>query len=79
MHFKCYKLERERNSGETEIKLEKNTVFFCVCSLSKMFYKTFLELVEKERYIQDIYDFLVKNLDLDSNLYNLKKLIKKAS
>jgi hypothetical protein len=27
---------------------------------------------------QDIYDFLVKNLDLDSNLYNLKKLIKKA-
>ncbi len=28
---------------------------------------------------QDIYGFLVKNLDLDSNLYNLEKLIKKAS
>jgi hypothetical protein len=28
---------------------------------------------------QDIYGFLVKNLDLDSNLYNLKKRIKKAS
>jgi hypothetical protein len=26
---------------------------------------------------QDIYGFLVKNLDLDSNLYNLKKRTKK--
>jgi hypothetical protein len=30
-------------------------------------------------YQQDIYGFLVKNLDLDSNLYNLEKRIKKAS
>jgi hypothetical protein len=29
------------------------------------------------KYI-NIYGFLVKNLDLDSNLYNLKKRIKKA-
>jgi hypothetical protein len=28
---------------------------------------------------QDIYDFLVKNLDLDSNLYNFKNLITKTS
>ncbi len=28
---------------------------------------------------KDIYGFLVKNLDLNSNLYNLKKRIKKAS
>jgi hypothetical protein len=28
---------------------------------------------------QDIYGFLVKNLDLDSNLYNFKKCIKKAT
>ncbi len=26
---------------------------------------------------QDIYGFLVKNLDLDSNLYNIEKHIKK--
>jgi hypothetical protein len=28
--------------------------------------------------IQDIYGFLVKNLDLDSNLYNLKKTKQKS-
>jgi hypothetical protein len=36
-------------------------------------------MIEKVLYLKkDIYGFLVKNLDLDSNLYNLKKRIKKT-
>jgi hypothetical protein len=39
----------------------------------------FVIISQKIKEKQDIYGFLVKNLDLDSNLYNLKKRIKKAS
>ncbi len=39
-----------------------------------------MQPIEIQKHLpQDIYSFLVKNLDLDSYLYNLKKLIKKAS
>ncbi len=39
--------------------------------------KKLKEMLAKNK--QNIYGFSVKNLDLDSNLYNLKKRIKKAS